>query len=115
METPSADTANQYLRFGWKLINQYVVPATDATPAAVHYVLASVRSLEDTKELVALTDPELVNQYLQAGWKLIDKYLTSGSHERREETLHFVLAWQSADDPVHPGTTEVTAKSDEST
>jgi len=25
METTCPDTANQYLRFGWKLINQYVV------------------------------------------------------------------------------------------
>ena len=56
METTSHETANQYLRFGWSLINQYVVEATADQPAAVTYVLASVRRLEDTRQLVTLTD-----------------------------------------------------------
>jgi len=105
METSSAETANQYLRFGWKLINQFVIPATADAPSVVNYVLASLRGLEDTKQVLSLSDPHAVNEHLHAGWKLIDEYVTSGSDERREETLHFVLAWQSIDEPVHPGKT----------
>jgi hypothetical protein len=103
METACADTANQYLRFGWKLINQFVTEATADAPAAVKYVLASVRSLEDTRQVITVTDPALVNPYLELGWKLIDKYVTaSGDSERRDETPHFVLAWQSEDPPPKP-------------
>jgi len=104
METTSHETANQYLRFGWSLINQYVVEATVDRPAAVTYVLASVRRLEDTRQLVTLTDGEEVNQYLRLGWKLIDRHVTSSdSPERRHETIHFVLAWQSDEPPQRPG------------
>ena len=56
METTSHDTANQYLSFGWSLINQYVVPATADSPATVKFVLASIRRLEDTRQVVVLTE-----------------------------------------------------------
>lgn len=103
METTSHDTANQYLRFGWSLINQYLVEASDERPGGVCYVLASVRRLEDTRQIVVMTDPEEVNRYLGLGWKLIDKHVTAqeGS-EARQETLHFVLAWQSEEAPPSP-------------
>jgi hypothetical protein len=92
------------LRFGWSLINQYVVEATAEQPAAVTYVLASVRRLEDTRQLVALTDEQEVNEYLSLGWKLIDRHVTSDeSAEIRNESINFVLAWQSEDPPLLPG------------
>jgi hypothetical protein len=104
METTCPETANQYLRFGWSLINQYVVEATPDTPAMVKFVLASVRRLEDTKQVITLTDPEAVNDHLDLGWKLIDKYVTaSGDPERRDERLHFTLAWQTDEQPARPG------------
>ena len=104
METTCHDTANQYLRFGWSLINQYVVEATGDQPAAVRYVLASVRRLQDTRRIVVLVDPDEVNRHLAVGWKLIDKYVTaSKSADERDENLHFVLAWQSDDPPARPG------------
>jgi hypothetical protein len=104
METTSQDTANQYLRFGWRLINQYVVEATADAPATVTYVLASIRRLEDTRHVVPLTDPEQVNQYLELGWRLIDKFVTASSDpERRDEILHYVVAWQTDDLPMWPG------------
>jgi hypothetical protein len=104
METTSHETANQYLRFGWNLINQYVVEATVNTPSAVTYVLASVRRLEDTRQVLTLTDGELVNEHLNLGWKLIDRLVTAAdAPDRRHETIHFVLAWQSEDPPARPG------------
>ncbi len=104
METTSQDTANQYLRFGWRLINQYVVEATADTPSTVTYVLASIRRLEDTRHVVPLTDPEQVNQYLELGWRLIDKFVTASSDpDRRDESLHYVVAWQTDDLPMWPG------------
>jgi hypothetical protein len=104
METTSHDTANQYLRFGWSLINQYVLEATADRPAAVVYVLASVRRLEDTRQLVTLSDEQEVNEYLKLGWRLIDRHVTAdGSPERRHETMHFVLAWQNDAPPHRPG------------
>src|SRR5689334_9528552 len=103
METNSADTANQYLRFGWSLINQYVIEATSDSPSTVKYVLASVRRLEDTRQVITLTDAEAVNAHLQLGWKLIDKYvLASSNPDVRDERLHFVLAWQTDDTPQTP-------------
>ncbi len=111
METTSHETANQYLRFGWSLINQYVVEATDNHPAMVKYVLASVRRLEDTRQVVTLTDPDEVNEHLAVGWKLIDKHVTaSESADRRNETMHFVLAWQSDDPPAWPGSAPAVAR-----
>jgi hypothetical protein len=104
METTSQDTANQYLRFGWRLINQYVIEATADAPATVTYVLASIRRLEDTRHVVPLTDPEQVNQYLELGWRLIDKYVTASTDpDRRDEILHYVVAWQTDDTPMWPG------------
>jgi hypothetical protein len=106
METTSHETANQYLRFGWTLINQYVVEATADEPRMVKYVLASVRRIEDTRRLIQLTDPLEVNEHLALGWKLIDKFVTSSEPEdRRHETLQYVLAWQSEDPPARPGST----------
>jgi hypothetical protein len=103
METTDPDTVNQYLRFGWKLINQYVVQTrSDALPV-VNYVLASVRTLEETKELVTLTDTDEVNAYLALGWRLLDKYVTGEIEGPRHESLHFVLAWQQEETPVKPG------------
>jgi hypothetical protein len=104
METTSHDTANQYLRFGWNLINQYVVEPTGNEPRAVKYVLASVRRLEDTRQVVVLTDTEQTNAYLLLGWKLIDKYVTAGdSPDLRDETMHFVVGWLSEEAPQRPG------------
>ena len=106
METPSVETANQYLRFGWKLINQHVVEPHDGWPAGMNYVLASIRTIEDTKEIITITDEQVVNEYLSLGWTLIDKYLTATDEPRRHETLHLVLAWQREEEPVHPGGAE---------
>ncbi len=73
----------------------------------VCYVLASVRRLEDTRQIVTLNDAEQVNRHLDAGWKLIDKYVTTEeAATQRHETLHYVLAWQSEDPP--PGTQSTT-------
>lgn len=104
METTSHETANQYLRFGWSLINQYVVEATENQPRMVRYVLASVRRLEDTQQLLALTDLDEVNGYLKIGWKLIDKHATADdSGSARHETMHYILAWQRDEPPARPG------------
>ena len=103
METTNHEVANQYLRFGWNLINQYVVEATEDQPAEVRFVLASVRRLEDTRRLLELTDFSAVNDHLVLGWKLIDKFVTADDSEQRRETLHFVLAWQSEEPPEWPG------------
>jgi hypothetical protein len=104
LETTCPETANQYLRFGWSLINQYVIEATADTPATIKYVLASVRRLDDTRQVITLTDPAQVNQYLELGWKLIDKHVSASSDPlRRDELLHFVLAWQSDEAPRRPG------------
>lgn len=104
METNSYDTANQYLRFGWTLINQHVSEATANAPTRMTYVLASVRSLEDTRELLSLIDVEEVNAHLQLGWRLIDKYVTAVEPGGpRHEELHFVLAWQHEEPPTYPG------------
>ncbi len=104
METTCQDTANQYLRFGWSLINQYVIEATANTPATVKYVLASIRRLEDTRQVITLLDPAAVNDHLDLGWKLIDKYVTSSPDpDRRDEILYFILAWQTDDPPQRPG------------
>jgi hypothetical protein len=109
METTSHDTANQYLRFGWSLINQYVVEPTGNEPRAVRYVLASVRRLEDTRQVVVLSAMRDVNAHLELGWKLIDKYVSgSESPERRDETMHFVVAWQSEEEAARPGASRPT-------
>jgi hypothetical protein len=103
METTDPDVVNQYLRFGWKLINQYVVQErTDSLPV-IHYALASVRMLEETKEVITLCDTAEVNAYLALGWRMIDKYVTGEIEGPRRESLHFVLAWQSEDPPSRPG------------
>jgi len=103
METDNFETANQYLRFGWSLINQYAVEATAELPARVKFVLASVKKLEDTRQVAMLNDPDALNQYLHLGWKLIDKYVTCDLPDRRHETIHFVVAWQSEETPLLPG------------
>jgi hypothetical protein len=55
-----------------------------------------------------VTDPALVNPYLDLGWKLIDKYVSaSADPERRDEKLHFILAWQSEEPPARPAETIV--------
>jgi hypothetical protein len=69
----------------------------------VVYVLASVRRLEDTREILLLTDVDDVNAHLRLGWKLVDRHVTaSGTPERRDETIHFILAWQSEEPPPRP-------------
>lgn len=104
MDTTSHETANQYLRFGWNLINQYVIEASEDQPATMHFVLASVRRLEDTRELITLSDLNEVNAYLTMGWRLIEKHVTAGDPAgQRDERLHFTLAWQSEDAPLRPG------------
>jgi hypothetical protein len=104
METTSPETANYYLRFGWKLLNQYTVPATADTPEKVRYVMASVVGVEDTRRLITLHDTGEVNAYLELGWRLLEKYITTDENlERRQETLHFVLAWQRDEEAPVPG------------
>src|ERR1700682_2736495 len=103
LETTDPDTVNQYLRFGWKLISQYSLPATTDSPARVKYVLAAIRTIEETKELVTLDDTAAVNLYLALGWTLIDKFVTAADGERRDETIRFVVAWQGEGPPVMPG------------
>lgn len=104
METTCQETANQYLRFGWRLINQYVIDATADSPATMKYVLASIQRLEDTRLVVPLTDPNVVNEYLELGWRLIDKYVTASTDPaRRDELLHYIVAWQTDDPPMWPG------------
>ncbi len=103
METTDADKVNQYLRFGWKLINQHVIEATLDSPARMKYVLASVRSIEETKELVTLPDTDAVNEYLKLGWTLIDKFVTATATQSRHEAIHFVVAWQREGEPIKPG------------
>jgi hypothetical protein len=109
METTDPETVNQYLRFGWKLINQHVVEATLDTPARVKYVLASVRRIEETKELLTLDDTAAVNEHLNLGWTLIDKYVTAVATETRHEAIHFIVAWQGEGVPVKPGSPEARA------
>ncbi len=120
METTSFDVANQYLRFGWKLINQYAVPGTADSPPAINYVLGSFRTLSDTRKVVTLTDEAEVNAHLKAGWTLLDQYLTQSlESERRHEQVHFVLAWQHDDleqiDPPTAGDSQAAYELDEST
>jgi hypothetical protein len=68
------------------------------------YVLASVRRLEDTRQIITLRDADEVNDYLRLGWKLIDKHVTvAGPDAVRNEAMQFVLAWQSDEPPHHPG------------
>ena len=47
VETTSEDTANQYLRFGWRLINQYVVEATADAPANTAPAMAPLWAEDD--------------------------------------------------------------------
>ncbi len=104
VETTDAETVNQYLRFGWKLLNQHVIEATVDTPARIKYVLASIRRIEETKEVLTLRDTPSVNEYLNLGWTLIDKVVTAEATERRNESIHFIVAWQTEGTPVKPGT-----------
>ena len=109
METTDAETVNQYLRFGWKLINQHVIEGTLDTPARVKYILASVRRIEETKELVTLDDTAAVNEYLSLGWTLIDKFITAAQQESRHEAIHFIVAWQAEGPPIKPGSPDARA------
>lgn len=103
METTCPETVNQYLRFGWKLLNQYRVEATESTPEAVRYVLASVRSLDDTRVLTLLTNLNEVNRYLEVGWRLVERFVTrSEQGGDRQESVQFILAWQIFDPPQYP-------------
>jgi len=104
VETYSPETVNQYLRFGWKLVNQHVTEARDGQPPKVKYVLASFRSLEDTKRLVTLTDVAQVNEHLESGWRLIEKFVTQSQPDGpRHEQLQYVLAWAHDEPPRLPG------------
>ena len=104
METSDPDTVNQYLRFGWKLINQYRLEATSDAPARMKYVLAAViRTLEETKEILILHDASSANEHLDLGWVLIEKFVTAAADGPRHESVHFVVAWQSEGRPVKPG------------
>jgi hypothetical protein len=103
LETTDPDTVNQYLRFGWKLINQYLVPATADSPGRVKYVLAAIRTVEETKELVTLRTSDEVNEYLALGWTLIDKFVKAAISERRDEEIQFIVAWQAEGLAVKPG------------
>src|SRR5262245_60634675 len=90
METSSPETVNQYLRFGWKLVNQHVLEPRDGAPTRVNYVLASFRALEDTRQVITVDNADDANMYLGLGWRLIDKYVKQGDASGlRHETLHF--------------------------
>jgi hypothetical protein len=99
LETTSFETANQYLRFGWKLINQHLVAAAGDRPTMVNYVLASVRTLQDTRRLLELTSVEQVNQHLEQGWRLLDTYVSAGAGAAGGQQMHFVLCWQTEELP----------------
>jgi hypothetical protein len=108
VETTSPETVNQYLRFGWKLVNQHIMEPRDGLPARVNYILASFRALEDTRQVVTLDDVDQVNQYLELGWRLIDKVVMQSNLEGpRHEQIRFVLAWSSDQPPQLPGMGEV--------
>lgn len=108
IETSSPETVNQYLRFGWKLVNQHVLEPRDGSPARVNYILASFRALEDTREVRSVDDVEELNQLLQLGWRLIDKYVTQASAEGpRQEQMRFVVAWSLDEPPRLPGMGDV--------
>lgn len=108
IETTSPETVNQYLRFGWKLVNQYVLEPREGMPARVNYILAFFRALEDTRQVVTLEDVDQVNEYLALGWRLIDKVVTQANLEGpRQEQLRFLLAWSSDEPPQLPGMGEV--------
>ncbi len=103
METTNAETANHYLRFGWVLLNQYLTEATEETPAKMTFVLASVRRLEDTREVLRIHDEQDLNKHLQLGWRLIDKFVTTSLEANgRQEQIHYLVAWQSDDAPLRP-------------
>lgn len=104
IETTSPETVNQYLRFGWKLVNQYVLEPRDGMPARVNYILASFKALEDTRQVKTIEDVEELNQYLELGWRLIEKYVTQANFEGpRHEQVRFVVAWSSDEPPQLPG------------
>ncbi len=108
IETTSADTVNQYLRFGWKLLNQYAVEPSDGKPARVNFVLASFRGLEDTRQVITLEDVAEVNAHLQLGWRLIDKYVSQiGPADVRNESVQFVLAWMTDEPQRVPGMEDI--------
>lgn len=108
IETTNPETVNQYLRFGWKLVNQYTLEPRDGMPARINFVLASFRSLEDTRQVIALESTEQVNQHLQLGWRLIDKIVTQGNVEGpRHESIQFVLAWMIDEPPQTPGMDDI--------
>lgn len=102
METTSFEVANQYIRFGWRMVNQHLIPATDDTPERMNYVLAYLHSLEDTRQLLTLGDTDAVNAHLKLGWRLIEKFVCQSGGGAREESVRFVLAWQSEDPPQFP-------------
>lgn len=102
METTSHEEVNQYIRFGWKLLSQRVIPGTDESPPETRFVLASIQTLEDTRFLVHTSSWDEANEYLRCGWRLIEKFVTSADQEQRSETLHFVLAWQLDYEPTYP-------------
>jgi hypothetical protein len=103
VETLSTETANQYLRFGWKLVSQVTVEARDGRSAGVRYTLASFRTLEDTRQLVSLDSVAEANDYLQLGWRLIDKVVSQVGEGPRNEEIKFVLAWFRDEPPILPG------------
>jgi len=104
VETLSSETANQYLRFGWKLVSQVAVEARDGRPAGVRFTLASFRALEDTRQLASIDSVKEANEYLQLGWRLVDKVVSQGSFEGpRNENIVFILAWARDEPPILPG------------
>jgi hypothetical protein len=108
IETTSPDTVNQYLRFGWKLVNQYALEPREGIPARINFVLASFRALEDTRQVVTLEDTHEVNAHLKLGWRLIDKYVTQGSIDGpRHESVKFVLSWMTDEPPQVPGMDDI--------
>lgn len=111
METASHEEVNQYIRFGWKLLSQRVIPGSDETPPETRFVLASIRTLEDTRFLARTSQWEEANEYLQCGWRLIEKFVTTADRDdQRYETLHFVLAWQLDYEPTYPADAKARAE-----
>jgi hypothetical protein len=89
-------------------VNQYVLEPREGMPARVNYILASFRALEDTRKVVTLENVVELNQYLELGWRLIDKVVTQANLEGpRHEQIRFVVTWSHDEPPRVPGMGEV--------
>ncbi len=56
-------------------------------------------SIEDTKLTAEVTTSRELNQYLKAGWILIQTYVR---HQSDNQQPRFVIAWQKTEEAVYP-------------